>query len=91
MRTHTNNLTDVLRLAHFYQVEEMLRRCGQELLKSLSKETVVDTVVAVRAVGGGGGTMAAVRAIWDELLKCLGRDKSLLATVVESFPDFMGW
>ena len=78
-----------MRLAHFYQVEELLRRCGQELLKGLSKETVVDTVVAVRAVGGGGGTMAAVRAIWDELLNCLRRDACLLTTLCDSVPDFV--
>ena len=84
---YTNNLTsghalDVLRLAHFYQVEELMRRCGQELLSSLSKETVVSTVVAVRAIRGGG-TMAAVRAIWDELLNCLRRDACLLTILCE--------
>ena len=88
---YTNNLTsghalDVLRLAHFYQVEELMRRCGQEWLNSLSKETVVSTVVAVRAIRGGG-TMAAVRAIWDELLNCLRSDACLLPTVCDSVPD----
>ena len=78
----SSDALDVLPLAHCYQVEELIRRCGHELLRSLRPDTVVSTVVAVRAIREGG-TMVAVRAIWDELLNCLRRDACLLTILCE--------
>ena len=78
----SSDALDVLPLAHCYQVEELVRRCGHELLRSLRPDTVVSTVVAVRAIREGG-TMVAVRAIWDELLNCLRRDACLLTILCE--------
>ena len=90
---YTNNLTDVLCLAHYYEVEELLRLCGQELLKELSKETVVGMVGTVRglrqydeAVGGKSATVTALRTIWKELVRSLQRDKSVLGTFMDSCP-----
>ena len=90
---YTNNLTDVLCLAHYYEVEELLRLCGQELLKEVSKETVVGMVGTVRglrqydeAVGGKSATVTALRTIWKELVRSLQRDKSVLETFMDSCP-----
>ena len=90
---HASNLTDVFRLAHYYQVEELLRLCGQELLKELSKETVVGMVGTVRglrqydeAVGGKSATVTALRTIWKELVRAVQRDKSVLGTFMDNCP-----
>ena len=78
---YTNNLTDVLFLAHYYEVEDLLRTCGLELLKKLSNETVVETIRMLRRLrrwGGESRTLMALDYLSAELTKSLQRDESLL-------------
>ena len=60
---YTNNLTDVLFLAHYLEVEDLLRTCGLELLKKLSNETVVETIRILRTLRGWGGESRTVMAL----------------------------
>ena len=90
---YTNNLTDVLCLAHYYEVEELLRLCGQELLKELSNDTVVDMVVIARgllqydtAMGGTSATVMALHCLWKKLVESLQRDESVLDTFMYCCP-----
>ena len=72
-------------LAHYYEVEELLRLCGRQLLKELSNDTVVDMVATVRrlrqrdkARGVMSATVTTLHYLWKKLRECLQRDESVL-------------
>ena len=83
---YTNNLTDVLFLAYYYEVEDLFRTCGLEILKTLSDETVVDTIGMLRSLHRWGGetrSSMALDYLSTELTKYLQRDGSMLAALVK--------
>ena len=83
---YTNNLTDVLFLAYYYEVEDLFHSCGLEVLKTLSVETVVDTIGMLRSLHRWGGetrSSMALDYLSTELTKYLQRDGSMLAALVK--------
>ena len=73
----TNNLTDVLFLAYYYQVEELFHTCAVEILNGLCSETIFQAFSMVQELRNWPGeTRSSMALDWllTELRKYLQRD-----------------
>lgn len=69
----------VLPLAHRYQVEGLVRRCGEELLRNLTAESVARVVEVLRTLKED----KLVAPVWDALLGKLMADRGLMKATLD--------
>lgn len=70
----------VLPLAHRYQIERLVRRCSEVLLRTLSCDTVANIVRTLRRFRED----KAVAPVWDSLIAQVLADETLLRATLET-------
>merc|ERR1740121_2054447 len=74
-----SDAASVLPLAHRYQIESLVKRCGEMLLRGLSPETVARTTRGLRSLRED----RAVAPLWDALVGRLLSDEKLFRAALE--------
>jgi len=69
----------VLPVAHRYQIERLVTRCCEELLRCLAPDTAVETVRALRALRED----KVIVPFWDRTIDKVHEDKALFRVVLE--------